>query len=160
MSHIERKNLSVSGSESDHVLVSDNDGITIIITQAFGPDGDNIVGIRDVSFDGYPAVTLRVKAAGQDGEVHLSPFHGDRRKETTLQIPPGTTCELLCPVSGKPMPRVEGIQPEGSAEYFAIYLSSALSQGDTVAVSNLWDHYHSRVLDNFELLSLWASEDR
>jgi hypothetical protein len=27
-----------------------------------------------------------------------------------------------------------------------------------VLISNVWGHYHSRIVDNFELISYWANE--
>jgi hypothetical protein len=32
-----------------------------------------------------------------------------------------------------------------------------LSQGSMVMISNVWGHYHSRIVDNFELISAWAA---
>ena len=44
-------------------LMPTADGVTIVVTKAFGPGGDNLVGLSDVTFDGYPAVTLKVRSA-------------------------------------------------------------------------------------------------
>jgi hypothetical protein len=98
--------------EEPHVSVTDD--VVIVVTQAYGPRGDNLVGISDVTFDGHPAVTLGVRTSGIDGLVHLSPIHGDDR-------------------------------------------TPQLSHGSMVMVSNVWGHYHSRIVDNFELISAWAS---
>ena len=161
MSTIDRDNLTVTGDSSDNVLVRDENGVTIIVTQAFGPRGDSVMGIGGVTFDGYPAITVRVRTATADGLVHLSPFHGDPRKQTDLDIAAGAVCELLCPVSGEPLTEVDTVDDPScpQARYYAIFLTPRLSHGDMVVLSSVWDHYHSRVIDEFELLSIWASDE-
>jgi hypothetical protein len=131
----------------------------MIVTQAFGPKGDNIVGVSDVTFNGYPAVTVGVRARGQEGLVHLSPFHGDKRKISYAEIEQGTKCELYCPVSGETFDKIGPVDDGSGADYYAIYLTSDLSDGQMVAVSNLWGHYHSRIVDNFDLISYWATHE-
>lgn len=127
--------------------------VQVIVTQAFGPKGDSLVGISDVRFDGHPAITIGARGAGKDGLVHLSPIHGDQRKQG-LSLPEGTRCELYCPVSKAPLTRL----PDGSdgTEYCAIYLTPECSEGAVVAISNVWGHHHSRVIDHFELLSVYG----
>ncbi|HTM22545.1 MAG TPA: hypothetical protein VL172_18615 [Kofleriaceae bacterium] len=133
--------------------------VVVVVTQAYGPRGDQLVGISDVTFDGYPAVTLRVRAAGREGLVHLSPIHGDNRKQGFTDIPVGTRCELLCPVSGEPLPRVGKVEGDLDADYCVIYLTPRLEAGSAVLVSDVWGHYHSRIIDDFELISHWAAEE-
>jgi hypothetical protein len=135
------------------------DDVVIVVTQAFGPRGDNLVGISDVQFDGHPAVTLKVRADGREGLVHLSPIHGDNRKAGLTDIPVGTHCELLCPVSGEPLPFVGNVEDGSGAGYYAIYLTPQLAAGSTVMVSDTWGHYHSRIIDDFELISHWAAHE-
>ncbi len=158
---IDRDHLTITGAHKDapesHVEVQD--GVLIIVTQAFGPRGDNLVGVSEVEFDGFPALTLKVRAGGKEGLVHLSPFHGDRRKAGFLDIPAGTKCELFCPVSGEPLEHIGKVDADSQADYFAIYLTESLSAGEVVAISDVWGDYHSRIVDNSELISAWAAED-
>ena len=157
---IDTKNLTITGAhmseDESHVEVMDD--VLIVVTQAFGPDGDNLVGISDVTFDGFPAVTLLVKAGEREGLVHLSPFHGDRRKEGFTDITKGTKCQLFCPVSKKPLDHL-GKVLDSRADYYAVYLSERLSKGEVVALSDIWGDYHSRIVDNSELISTWAVEE-
>lgn len=159
MSHIDRDNLTVEKppQDQDSLSLLGDDEITIVLTQAFGPKGDNLVGVSDVTFDGWPALSVRVRCGSADGLVHLSPFHGDRRKVTDLDIAEGAICELLCPVSGTPLER-SAASDESDADYFCIYLTPKLSAGEVVLLSNVWGHYSSRIVDNFELISRWAGE--
>lgn len=132
------------------------DDVEIVLTQAFGPEGHNLVGISDVTFDGHPAVTLLIRADGREGLVHLSPIHGDRRKAGFTDIPAGTRCELLCPISKQPLPRIGPVGDASGADYYALYLTKARSEGAMVCISDIWGHYQSRIVDNFELISTWT----
>ena len=70
----------------------------------------------------------------------------------------GTKCEVLCPVSGEPLPRLGKIG-DGDAEYCAIYLTPKLDEGSTIFVSDTWGHHHSRIVDNNEMISLWVAAE-
>jgi hypothetical protein len=163
---VDRRNLRITGKHrtvtGKHVAVeaaapnSDGSDVVVIVTQAYGPKGDSLVGISDVEFDGHPAVTVKVRGGGQEGLVHLSPIHGDGRKKG-IDLPSGTRCELLCPVSGQPLDLVGEVEDGSGARYFAIYLTPQLSRGSMVMVSDVWGHYHSRIIDDFELISAWAA---
>ena len=133
--HIDEENLRVSGVPSTR---------------------DSLIGLGDVTFDGQPAVTLLVRANGKEGLVHLSPFHGDRRKEGFVDIAPGTRCELVCPVSKVPLPKVGAVDDGSGADYYAIYLTPACTEEAMVAISDLWGHYASRIVDDSEVISYWA----
>jgi len=158
--NIDRKRLRVTGRHrahrDSHIDVTENrEGATIVVSQAFGPRGDNLIGLSDVRFDDWPAVTLLVEAGGRQGQLHLSPIHGDSRKSGLIDIEPGTRCRLLCPVSQQPLDRVPDVSGDLETTYYAIYLTPQLSMGSIVAMSDIWGHPHSRIIDNFELISLW-----
>ncbi len=139
--------------------VSVHDGVIIVINKAFGPGGEQLVGVSDVTFDGFPALTLTVRANDQQGLVHLSPLHGDRRKVGWVDIPVGAKCELLCPRSGRPLDHVGKVVEGSDAEYYAIYLTDKLNEGSCIYVSDVWGHYHSRVVHQGELISAWAAAE-
>lgn len=152
--HVDVEHLTVTGSSSTEGVTIDD--VIVVVTQAYGPDGEKLIGVEDVSFDGFPAISLKVKAGDREGLVHLSPIHGDARKTGLTDIPRGTKCELSSPVSGKPLDRVGSI--DGSdAHWYAIYLSPRLAAGPAVYVSDTWGHFHSRIVDNNELISHWAA---
>jgi hypothetical protein len=156
---VDRRNLTITGRHrivTDAHVAVEND-VQVVVTQAFGPRGDNLVGISDVTFDGHPAVTIGVRAADKEGLVHLSPIHGDARKQGLTDIPQGTRCELFCPVSKQPLDLVGEVEDGSGARYYAIYLTPQLSRGSMVMVSDVWGHYHSRIIDDFELISAWAA---
>ena len=159
MDPVDRRNLSITGRHravtGRHIAV-END-VTVILTQAFGPRGDNLVGIADEKFDGHPAVTIGLRAGEQEGLVHLSPIHGDGRKTKPFELAHGTRVELFCPVSKQPLDLVGEVEDGSGARYYAIYLTPQLSRGSMVMVSDIWGHYHSRIVDDFELISAWAA---
>lgn len=158
MDPVDRRNLTITGRFSAVTDAIDvPEGVQVVVTQAYGPRGDNLVGVSDVTFDGHPAVTIRVRGGGHDDLVHLSPIHGDGRKTKPFEIADGTRCELLCPVSHQPLDFVSEVEDGSGARYFAIYLTPQLSQGSMLMISDLWGHYHSRIIDDFELISAWAA---
>lgn len=158
-----RRKLRITGAHAvatiTNVKVEDvMDEVSIIVTQLFGPKGDNLVGVSDVTFDGYPAFTLLVKAAGSEGMVHLSPIQGDDRKVGMEDLAPGTKCELFCPVSGAPLDKLLDVPENLDTDYFSLYLTPELTTASSISISNEWNHYHSRVVDNNDLISSWEHE--
>jgi hypothetical protein len=158
---VDRRNLRITGQHprvtGQHLVVQPHD-VTVIVTQAYGPRGDNLVGISDIQFDGHPAVTIKIRVPdGREGLVHLSPLHGDARKVKPFDIEHGTRLELFCPVSGQPLDYAGDVEDQSGAKYYAIYLTPQLSRGTMVMVSDVWGHYHSRIVDDFELISAWAA---
>ena len=135
-------------------------GVQIVVSKAFGPKGDNLVGVSDVTFDGFPALSILLRTEdGREGIVHLSPIHGDSRKTGFTDIKPGTRLSLVCPISGLPLERVEDIDDAYGAGYYALYRTMDLSKGAMIMISDIWGHYHSRVIDDFELIAAWAELD-
>ena len=131
--------------------------VQVIVRKLYGPTGENLVGVTDVTFDGFQAVTLWIEAEdGRSGQVHLSPIHGDARKAGLTDIKAGTRCVLKCPISKEPLTKLQEIDDAFGAGYYALYRTKELSPASVVMISNVWGHYHSRVVDNFELISAWG----
>lgn len=159
---IDVENLAITGAKPNEgvdAALSVSDDVVIVVNQAYGPTGEKLVGISDVTFDGHPAITLLVRAAGREELVHLSPIHGDRRKKGLEDLPSGTKCELLCPTTKNPLDRVGKVVEGSEADYCAIYLSRKLERGSMIYVSDVWGHHHSRIVDNNELISYWAAAE-
>ena len=157
--HIDEENLRVSEIPPDRrdSLMPVAGGVTVVVTQAFGPTGESLVGISDVVFDGHPAVTLFLQTPdGREGLVHLSPVHGDKRKAGFTDIAPGTRLTVLCPVSKKPLEKLGDVDDGSGAHYLAIYLTKRLSSGACVMVTDVWYHYHSRIVDDNAVVSNWG----
>jgi len=158
---IDVKHLKVTGVRPDHggdpAPLTYRDDVIVVINQAFGPTGASLM-TREVKFDDYPAIMLRIRSDGRDECVYLSPIHGDARKIGLEGLEPGTKCELLCPVTGEPLDKVGRIlEGGGEAEYCALYLTPKLERGSMVYVSDVWGHLHSRIVDDNELISYWVA---
>lgn len=136
-------------------------GVQIIVNKVYGPQGDNLIGLSDVAFDGHPALTVGVRTPdGREGEVYLSPIHGDARKAGMVDIEKGTRLELFCPVSKAPLEKIDDISDDFGASYYALYRTPGLSKGAMILISNVWGHYHSRVIDEFEVIAHYADVER
>ncbi len=157
--HVDEEHLTVTGAHrrSQPPGITVEDDVVIVVTQAFCPNGHNVVGASDERFDEYPAVTLELRADGREGLVNLSPVHGDKRKTGFTDIPLGTKCEIRCPVCHTPLDAIGPVDDGTDAEYHALYLTPKLAKGAFVAVSDKWGHYPSRVVDDTELISYWAA---
>ncbi|MFK7990461.1 MAG: hypothetical protein AB8I08_30855 [Sandaracinaceae bacterium] len=160
--HVDEENLEITGrhrhSQPPGVAVEDN--VIIVVTQAFGPKGDNLVGVSDVTYDEHPAVTLDIELpGGEKGPVHLSPIHGDKRKQAFTDIPAGTKLKVFCPVSGEELPKLGEVEDGSGADYYLLYLTPKLEQRASVALSDTWGHYHSRIVDEDELISYWTASN-
>lgn len=160
---VDQAHLHVTGAhEGRESRVSIIPGVTpedaiIVVTEAYGPNGDNLVGVGTEKFSGYPAVSVGVRVGDREGVVHLSPIHGDRRKRGMTDIEAGTKIELFCPVCKAPLDKVGEVEDGSGASYYALYLSKKLSRGAMVMISDVWDHFHSRIVDDEEVISYWAS---
>ncbi len=154
---IDSEHLVVTGRPAPDLLV-EGEGV-LVINHAYGPAGDSLIGVSDVEFDGCPALTLLVRADGKEGLLHLSPLHGDPRKVGFTDIRLGTKCELLCPVSKQPLRQVGKAADGSGAGYFALYLTPELSNNAMVMISDVWGHFHSRIVDKQELVSYWDAVD-
>ena len=144
-------------AEGHEAFQPEPERVKLVVTQAFGPEGHNLVGYSDVKFNGHPAVTLLVRTPeGREGLVHLSPIHGDRRKQGFTDITPGTRCQLCCPVTGRPLERIGPVDDGSGADYYALYLTPKMSSGHAIALSDMWDHFHSRIVDDEAIISYWA----
>jgi hypothetical protein len=156
--HIDIRNLQVLDLPQQHdSLRPAADKVTLVVTQAFGPGGHNLVGFSEVTFNGHPAISLLLRTPdGREGLVHLSPIHGDKRKSGFTDIAPGTRCTLLCPATKRPLDKLGPADDGSGAHYHALYLTPKLSKGHAVAITDIWDHFHSLIVDDEALISYWA----
>jgi hypothetical protein len=135
-------------------------GVTIVITQAFCPNGHNLVRENDALFDGYPGIALYVEFPEWSGEVTLSPIHGDHsRFGIPRTVPDGSRCEIRCPECEVALPTLKGCGCDEGGELRGLYLRKDLSEGDVVGICNVLGCYRSRILDKFELLSEFVEDE-
>lgn len=132
-------------------------GYVVVVTRAFGPNGEDLMAYDGPKFSGSPGVKLLVKQGDVEDEVILSPYYGDPAKIYNETFDEGKPCELLCPESREPLDKIPGMtSDDDGGEYFAIYLTDRLQDGELVAVNNIWGNTNSRIMSEDELLLLLA----
>jgi hypothetical protein len=134
-------------------------GYIVIVTQAFGPDGEDLIHYEGPKFSGEPGVGVLVRQGELEEIVTLSPFFGDPSKVHSLPFVEGVRCELFCPKSRTPFEEIPGMTTEEGGAYYAIYLSPRLKGGELVAINDVWGNTNSRMLGEAELLSYFAEVD-
>ena len=65
--------------------------------------------------------------------------------------------EHFLPATGQGIVGLTTRAEDAATRYFAIYLTPELSKGAAVGISDVWGHYHSRIVDDNELISYWAA---
>ncbi len=129
----------------------------IVVTQAFGPDGEDLMDDSDHRFSGERGIKLLVRQGDVEATVCLSPFFGDPSKVTNGDFVEGERCELLCPTTREPLEEIIALRGhEGEARYYSIYLTPKLQGSELVAVNDIWGNPHSRILSEGEMLALIA----
>jgi hypothetical protein len=148
---------SDSGPSQDS-FIQELDEVVIQVTQAFCPEGHNLVYNRDVLFDGEPGISLWVSDGRREGEVVLSPFHGDHSRQSEIDFDPGQLLEIRCPICKTPLPELSDCSCADNARLFALYLTPALDEGHVVALCNAWGCHRSKVFDQAQLLSAYMED--
>lgn len=133
------------------------DEVIIQVTQAFCPKGHNLVRNEDVHYYGELGISLWVSDGEREGEVILSPFHGEHNRKGMTDFPIGAKLKISCPVCRAPMPRLSKCSCE-TGELFAIYLTENCSEANVVALCDVWGCHRSKVYDQAELLSAYMEE--
>lgn len=132
------------------------EGYLVVVTRAFGPDGEDLMAYDGPKFSGAPGIKLLVRQGDIEDEVFLSPYYGDPDKKFDAPFEEGKPCELLCPESEEPLDKIPGMTSDDGGEYFAIYLTPRLKDGELVAVNNVWGNTNSRIMSEDEMLLLLA----
>lgn len=136
-----------------------DEGYVVVVTRAFGPNGEDLIAYEGPEFSGAPGVKILVKQGEIEDEVILSPYYGDPDKIYEAPFEEGEPCELLCPESREPLDKIPKMTSEDGGEYFAIYLTERLEDGEMVAVNNVWGNTDSRIMSEDELLLLLADAE-
>lgn len=134
-------------------------GFVIVITRAFGPNGEDLIAKDGPKFSGTAGVKLLVKQGDLEDEVVLSPYFGDPDKVYDAPFEDGEPCQLFCPDSKEPLDKIPGMSSDEGGDFYAIYLTDSLADGELVAVNNIWGNTSSRMLSEDELLLLLADAE-
>jgi hypothetical protein len=134
-------------------------GYIVVVTQAYGPNGEDLMDREGPRFSGEPGVKLRVTQGDKQEDVVLSPFFGDPAKINTVDFEVGKRCVLTCPETGEPLDEIRGMGSEETGRFYAIYLTPKLGEGELVAINDVWGVTNSRILSEGELLKLYAESE-
>lgn len=135
-------------------------GYVIVVTRAFGPNGEDLVDYNGPKFSGEPGIKLRVRQGDLEEDVILSPYYGDPSKISNVPFKEGVKCELFVPETGAELDKLPIPPSKDGGEYFAIYLTEKLDGGELVAINDVWGNYGSQMLSEAEILELYAETDQ
>ncbi len=133
-------------------------GNVIVVTRAFGPNGEDLMDPDGARFSGEAGIRLRVRQGDLEDDVILSPYFGDPSKRHETKFVEGVPCELLTPGSQIPLDRIPGMGSDDGGGYFAIYLTDQLADGELVAINDIWGNHNSKILGESDLLQIYADE--
>jgi hypothetical protein len=128
----------------------------VVVTQAFCPNGHNLVGAGPTAFEGYPAIAIWVSDGKSQGMVELSPVHGDGSK-VGPDFPQGTKLKLECPVCRAELPLLARCSCQADGTLRKLYLSEKRDEAYLVGICDVWGCARSRVIDANEILSEWMA---
>jgi hypothetical protein len=137
-------------------LTENGKGYVVLVTRAFGPNGEDLIDEDGPKFSGEPGIRVHVEQGDKEEDVLLSPFFGDPSKVWTEDFEEGERCKLTVPETGEELDAIPGMTSEEGGKYYAIYLTEDLEDGELVAVNDMWGNYNSRILSEDELLRLYA----
>jgi hypothetical protein len=129
------------------------DGSFIIVTQAFCPQGHDLVAYPGANFDGFPGISIRIAGEGASEVVTISPMHGDDRRAGGEEFVAGTPHLLACPVCDEELPVFADCDC-GSGRLRSIDLVRG-GGGEVVALCDVAGCRRSRVAEGLEVLALF-----
>lgn len=135
-----------------------NGNMLIVVQKAFGPNGEDLIDQKgEHLFSGERGVRLRVRQGDLVGDVLLSPFYGDPSKVSDVEFEAGVACELFCPDSDTPLDLIPGLETPEGGRHYSIYLTPKLTNGELVAINNIWDNPKSHIVSEGEMLEMLAN---
>lgn len=132
----------------------------VIVTQAYGPDGESLMDESEHRFSGERGIRVRVRQGELEADVILSPFFGDPSKKCEATFVTGQRCELYSPATGRALDRLPEMQTDEGGHYYAIYLSNKLQNGELVAINDIWNNPHSRLMSEGDMLMMLIEHEQ
>jgi hypothetical protein len=154
---VDQEQLKISTAPPPESALKQLDEVFIVVTQAFCPHGHNLIDPENEIFDEYPGIRLKVVVGDTEGDVFLSPFHGDASKRGRTDWEPGTRLDVRCPSCDTTLPELTKCRCESSdgvgGSLLKLYLTPSLNDSHMVVVCNVWGCRHSRTIDNWQIIS-------
>lgn len=139
---------------SEETQIKEVDDVIIQVTQAYCPNGHNLIRPENDLFDGEPGIRLSVSDGKKKEIVILSPFHGDHARKGFIDFAEGARVQIACPDCGAQLPRLSRCSC-GDGDLCLLYLTPRLDEGHVVALCNIWGCHRSKVFDQAQLLSAY-----
>lgn len=132
--------------------------VMVVLTQAYCPQGHNLIDGSTVSFDGNPGISLLVSDGTLEDIVVSSPVHGDHRKAHSAAFKVGAKLAIRCPVCGVDLDVLFPCSC-GKGELVNLYLTPDRNEGQVAAVCNVWGCPRSRVIDKWQIISQFVESE-
>jgi len=143
-------------SPSQDSQIREVDDVIIQVTQAFCHNGHNLVMNQEELFDGAPGISLLVSDGQSEGEVILSPYHGDHRRRGKQDFDDGTKLTVSCPVCREKLRELSPCTCDQGGMLVKLYLTPDLNEDHVVALCDVWGCHRSKVFDQAQLLSAYV----
>ncbi|MCU0662752.1 MAG: hypothetical protein MUC50_10550 [Myxococcota bacterium] len=150
---VNQDGLKIQGAPAPNSAIKQVDTVFIVVTQAFCPNGHNLISNDNDLFDNYPGIRLACEHDGQHGDVVLSPFQGDESKKGKLDWPDRAKLKVTCPTCHVELPRMATCCCDGKGDIIKLYLSPKISDSHVLAMCNVWGCRRSRTIDDKEIIS-------
>jgi len=154
---VERKKVKISVIPPPESSLKHIDNVFIVVTEAFCPNGHNLIGPGNEDFDGYPGISLQISDGEKSGILYVSPIHGDGTKKGLVNWKDGQKLTICCPHCGVRIPRLAGCHCSPSSpmngDLLKLYTTAALNDSHIMAFCNVWGCRRSRTIDNWNIIS-------
>lgn len=138
-------------AESKLVFEEHTNDIFVVVTQLYCHNGHNLVNSSE-EFDGFQGISLWLEGAGRQGEIAISPIHGDSTKRG-VEFPTGTKVAIMCPTCKEELPELTSCRCTDNAKLHKAFLTPKLSEAHIIAVCDIWGCPLSRVIDSYEMFT-------
>ena len=155
MTDVRREQLNVPDKDKlqDNKSFELVDNVIIALSQAYCPNGHNLIDEMNPAFLGFPGMTVEISTSSDSEIIIVSPVHGHHQRIGGAGIADGAKCGVGCPECHQQFPEYEEKCSCGAGNLRVIYLTPKLDAGDHVLVCDVWGCHRSRVVDRWELLS-------
>ena len=154
---VEQDNVKIAETPRPESALKTVDDVFILVTQAFCPNGHNLVREGNEKFDGFDGIKLKIESGSKTGVVYLSPLHGDDSKKGDTEWDDGTRFTVRCPDCDTPLPILAKCNctgdPNDKGDIVKLYLSPNLNDSHIMAFCNVWGCRRSRTIDNWHIIS-------
>ena len=154
---VDQERVKISAPPPLESTIKQIDDVFIIITEAYCPNGHNLISDDNEEFDGYPGIKVFLKSDTNEGIVYLSPIHGDGTKKGNQDWKDGQKIQFFCPICNVPLPTFAkchcSFESGQHGDLVKLFTSSDLSDSHILALCNVWGCRRSRTIDNWNIIS-------